>query len=148
LKGIIIICFVVYSTSRRRGLDSDLVDSLDITRGKARSCSPDIPKNHLKGSEGHRMDEEAHRGDSSVINGIIKRKKYTSVPKKENYDGAPRKPSPVLYLRQARRYNEKSDSRHKSGPSRGRAIGLVLLVNIHRSLPYLTMAGPRVATRK
>lgn len=54
----------------------------------------------------------------------------------------------VLYLRQARRYNEKSDSRHKLGPSRGRAIELVLLVNIHRSLLRCTMAGLRAAGRE
>lgn len=64
-------------------------------------------------------------------------------PREENYDGLSGSLTFVLNLRQVRRHNEKSDSRHKSGPSRGRAIGLVLLVNIHRSLPRRTMAGLR-----
>lgn len=70
-------------------------------------------------------------------------------PREENYDGGLLgSPTFVLNLRQARRHNEKSDSRYKSGPSRGRAIGLVLLVNIHRSLLRRTMAGLRAARRE
>lgn len=81
------------------------------------------------------------------IDGVISVKSTRlggSARRKENYDdaGPPGSLTSVLNLRQARRHNEKSDSRHKSEPSRGRAIGLVLLLNIHRSLPR-TMAGLR-----
>lgn len=51
---------------------------------------------------------------------------------------APRKISYYTYLSQVRQHNEKSDSRHKSGPSRERTIELVRLVNIHRSLLHRT----------